>query len=228
MIVMRNDEKSSSNNTAISFIGFNEELVLPFIKKLSEYSIKHFVLVSSFLKPDKEKRIKSSDILIKARELIQKSFTGSGIEEVPFRDIWNFYEYLKFLSQFGDRPLYVNVSAGPSTFSSALTLFSALNGHHIFYNVEEGLNRKSFFVEADLTSLRYYFSLDAADKAIISKVGNRNMTRKEIYREMLKLGRITERAVSYRVEDLVSKKLLVQSGKKPYEYNLPNTIKYIL
>ena len=124
MIVMRNDEKSSSNNTAISFIGFNEELVLPFIKKLSEYSINHFVLVSSYLKPDKEKRIKSSDILIKARELIQKSFTGSGIEEIQFRDIWNFYEYLKFLSQFGDRPLYVNVSAGPSTFSSAFPCIS--------------------------------------------------------------------------------------------------------
>jgi hypothetical protein len=228
MITMRNDEKSSSNNTAISFIGFNEELVLPFIKKLSEYRVKHFVLVSSFLKPDKEKRIRSDNILIKAKEIIQTSFTDFSIEEVKFRDIWNFYEYLRFLSQFGDRSLYVNVSAGPSTFSSALTLFSALNGHHIFYNVEEGFNGKSFFVEADLTSLRYYFSLDSTDKAIISKVSIKNLTRKEIYRELLKLGKITERTVSYRIEDLVSKKLLVQSGKKPFYYTLPTSIKYIL
>jgi hypothetical protein len=222
------EEKYSSNKLAISFIGFNEELVIPFIRKLSDFHIAHFILVTSFLKPSKEKRVQNTEILNKARELILKSMGNAVIEEVQFRDIWNFYEYLKFISQYRDRSLYINVSAGPSTFSSALTLYSALNGHHIFYNVEESLGGGSFFVEADLTPLRHFFSLDATDKAIISQVGSKNMTRKEIYRELLKLGKITERAVSYRVEDLVSKGLLIQSGKKPYEYNLPVTIKYIL
>lgn len=225
---MRNDEKFASNITAISFVGFKEELVLPFIEKLSGYQVAHFILVSSYTKPDAEKMGQSEEIEKNAKELILKTFKNIDIEEIQFRDIWNFYDYLKFLSQYGGRSLYVNVSAGPSTFSSALTLYSTLNGHHIFYYVEEGLNRRSFFVEADLTSLRYYFSLDATDKGIISIVGNRSMTRKEIYRELLKMGNITERAVSYRVEGLVFKGLLAQFGKKPYEYKLPNSIRYIL
>lgn len=225
---MHNEEKSSSNRLAICFVGFEEDLVLPFIRKISDYDISRFVLVRSDSKPDNEKRILNDMILSKAKELINESFSKIDIDEVGFRDIWNFYEYIKFISQYADWSLYVNVSAGPSTFSSAVTLYSALNGHHIFYNVEERMGKRSFFVEADLTPLRYFFSLDSTDKAITSIIGSKTMTRKEIYRQLSRNGKITERAVSYRVEQLVYHGLLIQSGKKPYEYNLPDSLRFVI
>lgn len=225
---MHNDEKFASKQVAISFAGFDEQLVIPFIKKLSNYSITHLVLLTSLSMPSDEKRKKNEEILSNAKKLIRSFFPSIEVNIFEFRDIWDFYEYIKFISGYSGETLYVNVSAGPSTFSSAATVYSVLNGHHIFYNVEENIGNKSFFVEADLTSLKHYFLLDPLDVSITSIVGDKTMTRKQIYRELSKKGYITERAVSYRIEELVYRGLLIQTGKKPYEYNLTDSLKKMI
>jgi hypothetical protein len=223
---MQIDEKFSSNNVAISFIGFREDLVLPFILKLINGGIKSFIFLESSDKPENAIKI-SEDLKKKVIDIMLEKKTK--FEFVEVINIWSVEEYLKILYE-KDLNLVINISAGPSTFASAATLFSIFRGALLFYNVHE-YKGSSFFVKFDITALKNLFGadLDILDNIIIKAVCSGNITRSEITDLIIKTyGKISERAIAYRVKELTKKDILIEEGNKPIYYKVDPIVRYLI
>ncbi|MEM3238419.1 MAG: hypothetical protein QXZ12_07900 [Thermoplasmata archaeon] len=223
---MQNEENFSSNLLGISFIGFREDLVIPFINKLISEGAGSFIFLESAEKPIEAVKI-SNDLRNRIIDIMQERKIR--YEFIQVINIWSIEEYLKILSVQKTK-LAINISAGPSTFASAATLFSIFKDAKIYHDVKQ-YKGNSFFVFFELDPLKNLFKadLDIIDNIIleaICKGFNTISTITEYIRT--NHGNLSERAIAYRVKNLVIKKILIEEDYKPIHYKVDKIVKYIM
>ncbi len=183
--MIHNDENSSSlisnktKITLVSFIGFQEHLVINFLKTYIKRDVREVILFTSVLpKSEMEGQTRINvEIRKKCISLIRDSLGNMAtIRLIELENIWDFQEYYSNLSKvFMDRAI-LNISAGPAVFSAAGMIWALENGHSVSYSVEYHNGVRLVSSVFALLDLRPYinsiFSTDNVDKMIIDGLKN--------------------------------------------------------
>ena len=181
--MLNNDDKitsfnvRSNRNTIVSFIGYQEHLVLRFIETFIDKDIDQFLLFTSKFNKDDDTtyREKNFEIRKKVTDFIKNKKNN----EIPIYlfeigNIWDFTEYYKALSSEKVLHAIINISAGPSVFSAACMVWAMVNGHEISYSIENRLNGKPISTIFNLIEIKSYlnsvFTTDNVDKMIIDTI----------------------------------------------------------
>ncbi|QRF75593.1 hypothetical protein Thermo_01098 [Thermoplasmatales archaeon] len=176
-----NDEKYSSLNseknniTLVTFIGFQEHLVLNFLRTYLRNGVKEVMLFSSI--PQRNATEGKSTIDREIREKAIKLIRDSSGEDVTIivkeiENIWDFQDYYFQLSRKAVEDAIINLSAGPAVFSAAGMIWALEHGYRVSYSVEYHDDGKLVSSVFSLLDLRPYinsvFSTDNVDKMILS------------------------------------------------------------
>lgn len=183
--MIHDDEYSSSpkgnenNVTLVTFIGFQEHLVMNFLKTFIKKGVKEVLLFTSIpprLEIDEQQK-KNLEIRKKCVSFVRDSLgEGTTIKIVELENVWDFQEYYFNLSRFSMDRAILNISAGPAVFSAAGMIWALENGHSVSYSVEYHNGVRLVSSVFALLDLRPYinsiFSTDNVDKMIIDGLKN--------------------------------------------------------
>jgi len=225
-----NEEKKSSK-LVITFIGFNESLVMEFLNAViddfkNSNNIKFKFLQSEndalgLENKNNEKFNKFLKIKLNANSKIKSVFNEEAYDEY-LKNIYDFTGFLELLDKYSkDYDLILNVSSGPYAWTSSAAIFGVMHGYRIYYNIltSTGTN---FFKPIDTKPLRYIFDLKAIDYEIINilKV-KKSCTINELH-ELLKMNNIksTIRNIQYRLNELCLDGIVIKNGKKSAIYSI--------
>lgn len=191
------DEDSSSPKdtiqpiTLVSFIGFQEHLVMNFLKTFIGKGIKEVLLFSS--RPRKTIREEQAAISLELRNKAIRFFRDSlgdkvSIAVIELENIWDFQDYYVRLSERSVEKAIINISAGPAVFAAAGMIWAMENGHRVSYSVEYHNNGKLVSSVFNLLDLRPYinsiFSTDNVDKMIINALRKGKNDTLQIHRQI--------------------------------------------
>jgi hypothetical protein len=183
--MIHKDEKiSSSMNgesgiTLVTFIGFQEHLVINFLKTYIQNGVKEVLMFTSV--PPKSEIDGQMSINIEIRKksvnLIRDALGDrTTIKFVELENIWDFQEYYFNLSRFPIESAILNISAGPAVFSAAGMIWALEHGHSVSYSVEYHNNVRLISSVFALLDLRPYinsiFSTDNVDRMVMSALKN--------------------------------------------------------
>lgn len=187
--MIHNDEVISSprgiksNITLVTFIGFQEHLVMNFLKTFIKKGVKEVLLFTSIPPRSEldEQQKKNLEIREKCVSFVRNSLGEEAtIKIIELENIWDFQEYYFNLSRFSMESAILNISAGPAVFSAAGMIWALEHGYSVSYSVEYHNNDGLITSVFALLDLRPYinsiFSTDNVDKMIIDalKKGNKN------------------------------------------------------
>lgn len=166
------DENYSSLEQSIdliTFVGEKDHLVSKFMTRNLEVNPRHiYIFTSDYIKDPESK---TTQIMNKMKNVLNNWNTD--IETVMYivKDIWDISYYYKSLKSLPDNKYIINISAGPSVFSSAAMLWSLETNNQISYSVEQWENRiltSCIFRNLNMKPFSlYYFKSDNIDRYII-------------------------------------------------------------
>ena len=180
-----NDEifSSSSNESRfeilVSFVGFQEHLVMNFLNTFLRPGVKEVWLFTSAIRTInlEKKQITNLELQKKAINLIEKTLNKSNVAKIfELENIWDFQEYYFHLSSFKGTDAIINISAGPSVFSAAGMIWALEHGYTVSYSVEFYDSSRLVSSVFNVLDLKPYissiFSTDNVDKMIIEALKN--------------------------------------------------------
>ena len=215
--MIHDDEYSSSpkgnenNVTLVTFIGFQEHLVMNFLKTFIKKGVKEVLLFTSIpprLEIDEQQK-KNLEIRKKCVSFVRDSLgEGTTIKIVELENVWDFQEYYFNLSRFSMDRAILNISAGPAVFSAADMIWALEHGYSVSYSVE--YHNKATLVSSifALLDLRPYinsvFSTDNVDKMIMNalKKGHNNSLQIHEYVKSVMGFRISLRSIEIHIKKL--------------------------
>lgn len=169
---IKKDEKYSSSKQSIdliTFVGEKDHLVSKFMSRNLEVNPEHIYIFTSDYINDPDS--KTARIMNKLNNLLNN--WNKKIETVRYvvKDIWDISYYYKSLKLLPNKKYIINISAGPSVFSSAAMLWSLETNNQISYSVEQWENRiltSCIFRNLNMKPFSlYYFNSDNIDRYII-------------------------------------------------------------
>lgn len=190
------DEVSSSTTSGsseislVSFVGFQEHLVMNFLKTFVNNNVKEILLFSSMVqKTATEQYIINLELRKKAIRFIRDILGNKvHISLTEMENIWDFQDYYVRLSQNLVEKAIVNISAGPAVFAAAGIIWAMENNHYISYSVEYHNNGKLISSVFNLLDLRPYinsvFSTDNVDKMIVNAMREGKFDTLQIYKQI--------------------------------------------
>lgn len=236
-----NDEDSSSpigvskNLTLVSFVGFQEHLVMNFLRTFIGKGVTEILLFSS--RPHNTIRDEQTKLNIELRnKAVQFSKDSLGTEAsivvIQLENIWDFQEYYVRLSQRPIEKAIVNISAGPAVFAAAGMIWAMEKDHYVSYSVEYHSSGKLVSSVFNLLDLRPHinsiFLTDNVDKMIIDTLRNGSVDTLQIHRQIndvmkyrislrsveIHLGKLNKLGIVEITRGKVNKINLSQSGTK--------------
>ena len=215
--MIHNDENYSSpidkksNITLVTFIGFQEHLVINFLKTYIKNGVKEVLLFTS-VPPKAEitgQMRTNIEIRKKCVSLIRDSLGDrASIKFVELENIWDFQEYYFNLSRFSMDSAILNISAGPAVFSAAGMIWALEHGHSVSYSVEYHNNVRLVSSVFALLDLRPYinsiFSTDNVDRMIMDalKKGRSNSLQIHEYVKNVMRFNISLRSIEIHIKKL--------------------------
>lgn len=175
----------------ISFVGFQEHLVMNFLKTFMRNGVKEVLLFSSKVQEIAKEPLGNVNIDIrkKAIRFIRDSLGNeTRILLIEMENIWDFQDYYARLSREPVEKAIINISAGPAIFAAAGMIWAMENNHHISYSVEYHHNGELVSSVFSLLDLRPYinsiFSTDNVDKMIINALREGKSDTLQVYRQI--------------------------------------------
>ena len=175
--------------TLVTFIGFQEHLLMNFLKTFIGNGVKEVLLFSGSLQMAARERQVTVDIELrkKAIHFIRDSLgEGVSIVLIEFENIWDFQDYYIKLSQRPIKHAIINISAGPAVFSAAGMVWALEFGHKVSYSIEYHNNGKLVSSVFSMLDLKPYinsiFSTDNVDKMIMGALRKEKYDTLQIYR----------------------------------------------
>ena len=193
--MIQSDEISSSLKdepnklSLISFVGFQEHLVINFLRTFISNGVREVLLFSSKMEEAQKDRLGAINLYLR-KKAVQFVRDSLGYEVrillIEIDNIWDFQNYYVRLSQEPIEKAIINISAGPAVFAAAGIIWAVENNHDISYSVEYHNEGKLVSSVFNLVDLRPYvdsiFSTDNVDKMIIKALKNGEADTLQIYR----------------------------------------------
>lgn len=179
----QDDEEYSSSShikkqlALISFIGFQEHLVINFLKTFMGSDVGDILFFTSFERAVARENLGQMNLTLrkKAIEFIRTTLGNKvQIQIIEMKNIWDFQDYYAQLSKKHFEKAILNISAGPAVFSAAGIIWAMENNQSISYSVEyhnSGELVSSVFSTLDLKPyINSIFSTDRVDKVILESL----------------------------------------------------------
>ncbi len=230
---------SISIETLVTFVGAQENLIIPFLRPHLEregQSLKKIIIFTSRVDPTYPDEIaKSADhILNNTLKYIDSYHLNLEIRVERLANIWDLKLYNEKFEGIKSKRASVNITAGPSIFSIAALLWAIKNSHIIEHSVESNNPLTGRTVVFKNINIKPYFNVlfftDHTDSEIIDFLRKGSSTSTRIRKYLMEEKRIelTLRTIENRINRLVELGVLeMVKGRENIVFLSENILKLI-
>ncbi len=203
--------------TLVSFVGFNPDLVIEFLRPYINKRVKSVEKIILFSSKDSRNPLtdnKAEGVMRQVKTFIIANAANVKITEVFMKNMWDLREYRSKLLETAAIDASINLTAGPAIFSLAGMLWAIENNHFIEHSIESTLplvGKSIVFNKIDLNPfMKTIFSVDETDRLIIGYVRRFSRTTVEIkeYVESEARLHLTLRTIENRLKRLEKMKIV--------------------